>query len=121
MADFRTLAPFQQFALNASGTGVGLQGHYPSNGIVPSAGLGALESTPMAYGALALGAAGLGAATVLLSQQGGGKPLVKGALATCGMTTAVITGFGSGLSTAERTAFGALSMVCLGAYYFARR
>ena len=115
MHNYRT--PFEQFAVNASGTPVGMSGHYPSNGMQTSAGLGFIDSPPLAYGAMALGAAGIGAATVMLAK---GSPKT-GAIYTAGVVAVTVAAFGSGLTTMERGAFAALSLGCLGAYYYGRR
>lgn len=134
-----TLPPFEQFAVNASGTPVGqdaLAGFpYASLGIPTSAGLpvggGALgdgfsgiEDPTAAYGLLVLGAAGMGAA---VAQWNAKRPNRYGAAAggalVQGGAAAVVAGiFGSALSTPARVMFSTLGLGLLaGSFITSRR
>ena len=132
------LPPFEQFALNASGTSVGqdaLAGFpYASMGIDHRAGLpagvgslgdglSAIESPALAYGLLVLGAAGMGAA---VGQWTTGRPnrfgaAVGGAMVQGGVAAAVAGIFGSALSTPARLTFGTLGLGLLAGSYFTSR
>ncbi len=117
MDDYQTLSPFQQFAVNASGTGIG--NVYPSSGILPNAGLqglgGMIESTPVAYALLVLGAAGAGAALATL------KPTpAQGAMLAGGAVGAIVGMFGSSLSTPMRLGFGVAGLGLVAGGYLRR-
>lgn len=125
-----TSTPFEQFAQNANGaSGIAGTFDYASGGINLQAGLpalrglGAMESTPMAYGLLVLGAAGFGAA---IAQAAHTKPskygiAASGAMLQGGAVAAIVGIFGASLSTTERAGFGALGLGLLAGSFFTSR